>query len=147
MAAIGEVSHADIEKGVHLPPVNDDSDESLCFSDAEDRSWHSPYNSHCASFDEFRLSGESDSEIGGVQECCRNSCVSDCSLEVDLESGAPEVHVNSVKADKDCRICHLSLEGTPESGIPIDLGCSCKHDLAAAHKQCAETWFKIKGNK
>ncbi|THU60600.1 hypothetical protein C4D60_Mb07t14480 [Musa balbisiana] len=34
-----------------------------------------------------------------------------------------------------------------ESGVTIVLGCSCKGDLAAAHKQCAETWFKIKGNK
>jgi hypothetical protein len=34
-----------------------------------------------------------------------------------------------------------------ESGIPMELGCSCKEDLAAAHKHCAEAWFKIKGNK
>ncbi|KAK9279759.1 hypothetical protein L1049_013441 [Liquidambar formosana] len=38
------------------------------------------------------------------------------------------------------------VSGNPESGIPIELGCSCKEDLAAAHKQCAETWFRIKGN-
>ncbi|CAA6656767.1 unnamed protein product [Spirodela intermedia] len=37
--------------------------------------------------------------------------------------------------------------GSPESGIPIELGCSCKGDLAAAHKECAETWFKIRGNR
>ncbi|GAB4827544.1 hypothetical protein Ancab_034428 [Ancistrocladus abbreviatus] len=49
---------------------------------------------------------------------------------------------------KDCRICHLSFDASnPESGIPIELGCSCKDDLAAAHKQCAEAWFKIRGNK
>jgi hypothetical protein len=34
-----------------------------------------------------------------------------------------------------------------ESGPPIELGCSCKEDLAAAHKNCAEAWFKIKGNR
>ncbi|EEE55675.1 hypothetical protein OsJ_04088 [Oryza sativa Japonica Group] len=27
------------------------------------------------------------------------------------------------------------------------LGCSCKDDLSCAHKQCAETWFKIRGNR
>lgn len=35
-----------------------------------------------------------------------------------------------------------------ESGwVAIELGCSCKDDLGAAHRSCAETWFKIKGNK
>ncbi|KAM1951237.1 hypothetical protein ACFX15_005873 [Malus domestica] len=48
------------------------------------------------------------------------------------------------------RICHLGLEGgggtDPASGVPIDFGCSCKGDLGAAYKQCAETWFKITGD-
>ncbi|CAM8980980.1 unnamed protein product [Rhodiola kirilowii] len=47
--------------------------------------------------------------------------------------------------DKDCRICHLNLEESPE--VAIELGCSCKDDLAVAHKSCAELWFTIKGNK
>ncbi|XP_076900045.1 uncharacterized protein LOC143554070 [Bidens hawaiensis] len=47
---------------------------------------------------------------------------------------------------KDCRICHLSLVGDGD-GDAFELGCCCKNDLAAAHKHCAETWFKIKGNK
>uniref|UniRef100_M8BH33 Uncharacterized protein n=1 Tax=Aegilops tauschii TaxID=37682 RepID=M8BH33_AEGTA len=34
-----------------------------------------------------------------------------------------------------------------ESGAGITLGCSCKGDLSYSHKQCAETWFKIRGNK
>ena len=36
-----------------------------------------------------------------------------------------------------------------ESGIPIELGCSCKDDLAVSHKQCAvaEAWFTIKGTQ
>lgn len=101
------------------------SDEgSLCFSDAEE-SWHS---------NECRLSGV-------VSE-------SDCCSDVDLERGDLEIKAHSAKAEKDCRICHLSLESAnQESGIPIELGCSCKDDLAAAHKQCAEAWFKIRGNK
>ncbi|KAG2335023.1 hypothetical protein Bca52824_006203 [Brassica carinata] len=34
-----------------------------------------------------------------------------------------------------------------ECGDPMVLGCSCKDDLGYVHKQCAETWFKIKGDK
>uniref|UniRef100_A0A803M3L4 RING-CH-type domain-containing protein n=1 Tax=Chenopodium quinoa TaxID=63459 RepID=A0A803M3L4_CHEQI len=58
------------------------------------------------------------------------------------------VAVHLSKVERDCRICHMSLDGSnPESGFPIELGCSCKEDLAAAHKHCAEAWFKIRGNK
>ncbi|KVI09868.1 uncharacterized protein LOC112521999 [Cynara cardunculus var. scolymus] len=88
----------------------------------------------------------------------RESCVSEFSV-VDLENGGgggggvhcdegSKVHLS--KIERDCRICHLSLDLTnqeSENGIPIELGCSCKDDLAAAHKHCAEAWFKIKGNK
>lgn len=50
--------------------------------------------------------------------------------------------------ERDCRICHLGLESNrSECGIGIELGCSCKNDLAAAHQHCAEVWFKIRGNK
>ncbi|CAN7037368.1 hypothetical protein BRARA_B00190 [Brassica rapa] len=85
-----------------------------------------------------------------VEDENRRSNVSVCSVEVDLELGLPEkavVHLLS-EDEKDCRICHMSLDSVNlESGVPIELGCSCKNDLAAAHKHCAETWFKIKGNK
>ncbi|XP_008801378.1 uncharacterized protein LOC103715504 [Phoenix dactylifera] len=149
MATKGENYSEDIEGGPrHL--FSDDSDGSLCFSDAEDQSWHSPYGSNCVGlvYDEYRFSGASHLEIDGVQEPCRKSSSSECSVVVDLERGISEIKVNQDKVERDCRICHLSLEsGAPESGIPIVLGCSCKDDLAAAHKQCAETWFKIKGNK
>lgn len=79
----------------------------------------------------------------------RQSSVSECSVEiVDLESGAPESKLHLDKVERDCRICHLSMDAAnQDSGIPIELGCSCKDDLAAAHKQCAEAWFKIKGDK
>lgn len=116
---------------------------SLCSSDA-DESWHSTYGSNrgSGSFD------GSDPEIGAVLEACRKSSESDSGLDSDLGSGLPEIKVHLAKVEKDCRICHLSLEGVnQESGIPIELGCSCKNDLAAAHKQCAEAWFRIRGNK
>ncbi|XP_071734482.1 uncharacterized protein [Rutidosis leptorrhynchoides] len=74
----------------------------------------------------------------------------------DGDEGSNNLHLS--KIERDCRICHLSLDLTNTSddnnqdfedgnGIPMELGCSCKDDLAAAHKHCAEAWFKIKGNK
>ncbi|MBA0776082.1 hypothetical protein Gotri_011136 [Gossypium trilobum] len=72
---------------------------------------------------------------------------SSMSHELDLESGVTETKLHLAKMETDCRICHLSLDpNNQESGVPIELGCSCKDDLAAAHKHCAEAWFKIKGN-
>lgn len=126
------------------------SDErSLCSSDGEE-SWHSTQDSKrgSGSYDECRLGSASDPEIGAVPELRRESSESDFCSDVDLENGVPEIKVHLAKAERDCRICHLSLESAnQESGIPIELGCSCKDDLAAVHKQCAEAWFKIKGNK
>ncbi|XP_061356699.1 uncharacterized protein LOC133301107 [Gastrolobium bilobum] len=96
--------------------------------------------------EEQRSSQESGSEIVGMSEKERGSSVSECcvvSVDVDLKA-------HFAKVERDCRICHLSMDMTNhnhESGTPIELGCSCKDDLAAVHKQCAEAWFKIKGNK
>ncbi|OWM87449.1 hypothetical protein CDL15_Pgr022560 [Punica granatum] len=75
------------------------------------------------------------------------SAPAECAVEVpDLERGAPQPEEEGpvAKDERDCRICHLSLVGSNQD--PIELGCACKDDLAAAHKQCAEAWFKIKGN-
>ncbi|KAG2730423.1 hypothetical protein I3843_01G285300 [Carya illinoinensis] len=97
---------------------------------------------------EQRCSSGSGTEIMGVSDKETGSSASECSAEMDLERGLPEIKVHLAKVERDCRICHLSLDASNlESGVPIELGCSCKDDLAAAHKQCAEAWFKIKGNK
>ncbi|RWW08313.1 hypothetical protein BHE74_00036798 [Ensete ventricosum] len=135
-------SSGDIEEGTHHSHLNESDDDSLCFSDAEAHSCRSPYGSNGNG---RRVSAQ---EIDGFQETCGKSGVSESSPGDDMENDASEVKVNVDRVEQDCRICHLSLEkAAPESGIPIVLGCSCKDDLAAAHKQCAETWFKIKGNK
>ncbi|KAG6602635.1 hypothetical protein SDJN03_07868, partial [Cucurbita argyrosperma subsp. sororia] len=103
-----------------------------------------------ASDDVRRCSVQSSAEIVGAAaavEKRRGSSVSECSVEMDLECGLGEIKVHLAKMERDCRICHLSLDATNhESGIPIELGCSCKDDLAAAHKHCAEAWFKVKGD-
>lgn len=120
MAALGIISNTDLECG-------EDKEGSVCFSDAVEGSCNSQFNDDC-SF------------------ACGSEILEDGDLEyLDLESG--EKAVQEV-IERDCRICHLGLvSSSPSSGIAIQLGCSCKDDLAAAHKHCAETWFKIKGNK
>ncbi|KAG0450246.1 hypothetical protein HPP92_026964 [Vanilla planifolia] len=117
--------------------IVDESDGSSCFSNADEE--HCPPSRESESL--------SNHEISRIYEPCKSLCISDCSGELELECNALEIKVD-VELEKDCRICLLSLESLAwESGSPIVLGCSCKDDLAAAHKQCAEAWFKIKGNK
>ncbi|KAG8374374.1 hypothetical protein BUALT_Bualt11G0125300 [Buddleja alternifolia] len=71
----------------------------------------------------------------------------DYSSEINLENNG-DLRDDSSQLSDYCRICHLSLvSSSPGCGVAIELGCCCKDDLAAAHKHCAETWFKIKGNK
>ncbi|CAN1275592.1 hypothetical protein LINPERPRIM_LOCUS15756 [Linum perenne] len=123
------------------------SDDLSCFSDADDvDSTYSQFYSTAG--------GSYYSSDGEVLDSRRASSASERSVAVEIEDEAAEVvkvnylENNNKAEEKDCRICHLDLESNiHESGIPIELGCSCKNDLAAAHKQCAETWFKIKGNK
>ncbi|XP_011038572.1 PREDICTED: uncharacterized protein LOC105135381 [Populus euphratica] len=109
-------------------------------ADAVDGSSH-PNNKQSVGEEHIGSSSESGSRSEIVKE---RSSVS----VVDLECGAPEIKLHLAKVERDCRICHLTMDaGNLESGVPFELGCSCKDDLAAAHKQCAEAWFKIKGNK
>lgn len=155
----------DIEQGSHHHHRSvAGSEVSVCFSDAEDGSCFSQfYSTTGGSYDEYSFACVSDDQemSGGGGDSRRVSSVSsssssDCSVAI--ESAVHEIEIkvhlannnnnNRVEGERDCRICHLGLESNShESGVPIQLGCSCKNDLAAAHKQCAEAWFKIRGNK
>lgn len=156
------MTHVDLEQGNHhhhhhaSSVVGSDvsGEGSLCFSDADDGSSYSRfYSTNGGSYDDYSFACVSDDpELGGcgggggVQDSARVSSVTDCSVEIII--GVPEIKVHLAKVEKDCRICHMGLESeSHESGSPIELGCSCKEDLAAAHKNCAEAWFKIKGNR
>ncbi|KAK4361219.1 hypothetical protein RND71_020171 [Anisodus tanguticus] len=47
-----------------------------------------------------------------------------------------------------CRICHLdTFEGGKKMVDLIEIGCGCKGELGFVHSHCAETWFKLKGNR
>ncbi|MBA0572275.1 hypothetical protein Golob_002629 [Gossypium lobatum] len=140
------MSQIDLEQGTHRRDGSDVSsrEASVCFSEADEGSCYSQfYSTAGGSYDNYSFTeGEID---GGASDSRR---VSDCSVEVEIEGGVAEMKVHLAKVEKDCRICHLGLESNShEFGVPIQLGCSCKDDLAAAHKLCAEAWFKIRGNK
>ncbi|XP_015077342.1 uncharacterized protein LOC107021240 [Solanum pennellii] len=134
------------------------TDGSFRFSDSDsDQSWHSPLGSVAGGsyrYEECGFSMRSEGNMVHSEHNKRGSCPLP-DEEIDLESGELELKVH--KDEKTCRICHLSLLKCggigdddqlleASGGMAIELGCSCKGDLAAAHKHCAETWFKIKGN-
>ncbi|GMN47794.1 hypothetical protein TIFTF001_016977 [Ficus carica] len=129
------------------------ADGSLCFSDAEEGSCYSQFFSTTGgSYDEYSFGFVCDPEAGIIASSDdgsrRASSASDCSVRVETENGVSEIKVHLAKVERDCRICHLGLESNShESGLPIELGCSCKDDLGSAHKNCAEAWFKIRGNQ
>ncbi|CAN4106056.1 unnamed protein product [Withania somnifera] len=151
-----DVSHVDLEAGAgghsrRCSGSGSSVEGSVCFSDADEGSCYSQFyfTADGSNYDDYSFACATESEIGEVMEESRRvSSVVESDRSVDLENGSGETKLHVGKIERDCRICHLSLVSSgPESGFAIELGCSCKDDLAAAHRHCAEAWFKIKGNK
>ncbi|KAL6544873.1 hypothetical protein OROMI_023735 [Orobanche minor] len=47
-----------------------------------------------------------------------------------------------------CRICHLSEKESGKTPIELmEIGCGCQGELGVAHSHCAETWFRVRGNR
>ncbi|KAK4483922.1 hypothetical protein RD792_011131 [Penstemon davidsonii] len=72
-------------------------------------------------------------------------------VETDSPDISPETEAAIDDAGEDipeeeavCRICFIELG---EGGETLKMECSCKGELALAHKDCAVKWFSIKGNK
>ncbi|ESQ52447.1 hypothetical protein EUTSA_v10017238mg [Eutrema salsugineum] len=105
------------------------SDVSVYYSDGEDVT-------SCYSYFDSTNGGSYEYEGGESRKVSSVMSASEIDDDDDDATAPPE---------KDCRICHMGVETS--GGGAIELGCSCKDDLSVAHRQCAETWFKIKGDK
>ncbi|XP_042506504.1 uncharacterized protein LOC122082795 [Macadamia integrifolia] len=66
---------------------------------------------------------------------------------VDVKCSGGTVSSEDWDSEKICRICHLSSEQSSDMTDLIHLGCGCKDELGFAHHHCAETWFRLKGNR
>lgn len=71
-------------------------------------------------------------------------------MGVKLSSFVIDIDGNVAMGDNQrvCRICHLSAKESGKSLLGlIELGCACKGELGVAHLDCAEAWFRVRGNR
>ncbi|XP_047262786.1 uncharacterized protein LOC107859257 isoform X2 [Capsicum annuum] len=71
-------------------------------------------------------------------------------IDVKCNIGNGKVGENNliVEFEKVCRICHLDTFECGKKLVDlIEIGCGCKGELGFVHSHCAETWFRLKGNR
>lgn len=77
-----------------------------------------------------------------------------CVIDMKCSAGDGKGFRENPDGERVCRICHLGSEQLLETTATtsttvslIELGCGCKDELGVAHSDCAEAWFKLKGNR
>ncbi|CAN0879832.1 hypothetical protein LINGRAHAP2_LOCUS13321 [Linum grandiflorum] len=125
--------------------ITEDDHHLRRFSNAEDGG--AMYSSQYYYEDYSRRVSSADYYEDYVRRVSSASAVAMVKVESLPEEEEEEEEEDKTAAERNCRICQLGGSENSSSGILMELGCSCKDDLATAHKFCAETWFKIKGNK
>ncbi|KAJ4977515.1 hypothetical protein NE237_002621 [Protea cynaroides] len=70
-----------------------------------------------------------------------NTCV------IDIKCSDGTLSNENWVGEKICRICLLSSDQSSDVSDTLQLGCVCKDELGFAHRHCAETWFRLKGNR
>lgn len=61
------------------------------------------------------------------------------------DGGGEHEHEEIPEEEAVCRICFEEL--SEEHGETLKMECSCRGEMALAHKNCALKWFTVKGNR
>ncbi|KAJ6830397.1 uncharacterized protein M6B38_354170 [Iris pallida] len=84
--------------------------------------------------------------VGALEMAAR----ADAAAAAGVEKGKVFVEEEEEEEEGLCRICHLSPDrkaGEAAASELMQIGCGCRSDLGTAHRDCAETWFRVKGNR